>query len=86
MVLLSEPQVLCKKLCLCRGIVREACEVEVGKRATREKVAGEHLTDGLYVEAEPSETILSTKEEGEDKGETQCKKVSPAWQSRLEAG
>jgi hypothetical protein len=68
-----------------RSVVRKAREVEIGKRPTREKVAGEHLTDGLYVEAKSSNAILSTKEEGENEGETQREKVSPTRQGGLRA-
>jgi hypothetical protein len=85
MVLLRQSQILCKELRLCRSVVCKTCEVEVGKRPTWEKIAGKHLTYGLYVETESGDTILSTKEQGEDKGEAQRKKVSPAGQGRLRA-
>jgi hypothetical protein len=37
-VLLSQSQVFCQQLGLLRSVVCKACEVEVGKRPTREKV------------------------------------------------
>jgi hypothetical protein len=77
-ILLSQTQVLGKELRLRRSIKRKACEVEVGKRPTREKVTGQHLTDGLLVELESSDTELSTKEQGEEKGETHGKEETPS--------
>lgn len=76
-VLLSQSQVLGKEVRLDRGVICEACEVEVGEWPAREKIASQHLTDGLYVEAKSGEAILSTKEEGKNESEAQCKEIPP---------
>lgn len=51
-VLLSQPQVLGEKLRLRCGVVCETGEVKVGKRSTWEKIASQHLADGLQSEGQ----------------------------------
>ena len=57
-VLLSQSQVLCEELRLLCGVVCEAGEVEVGKRSTWEKIASQHLADGLQSEGSKSAKYL----------------------------
>jgi hypothetical protein len=65
------------------SVVREAGEVEVGERPTREKVASQHLANRLDIEPEAGDTELSTEEESEEESEAQGKKVSPTRQRGL---
>lgn len=69
MVLLSQSQVLCKKLRLLSGVIGETREVEVGQWSAWEQVSGKHLTNGLDVEAKACDTELRTEEESEEEGE-----------------
>lgn len=80
-VLLSQSQVLCKKVRLRRSVVGEAGKVEVGKRPTWKQVTSQHLANWLNIEAKAGDTVLSTEEESEKEGKTQREKVSPTRQS-----
>ena len=77
MVLLRQPEIFRQQRSLSRGVVGEASKVEVGQRAARKKVPSEHLTNGLEIKSETSNTRLGSEEKCEEVCEHQRNEITP---------